>query len=198
MSRIVTMMSISVDGYLEGPGGDLEWHLVDEELHRHFNELLAPTAAFLEGRVTYELMADYWPTADEDPTSPATVKEFARIWRDKPKVVFSRTLDHVAENVPILREVDPDEIAAMRAAADGDLYVGGAELVEAFAREDLIDEYRLYVHPVVLGRGTLLFRPSAEPRWLDLVELRSFGSGVVLQRYDVRHRDVGQDGAIAL
>ena len=78
---------------MAGVDGDLGWHRVDDEVHRHFNEVLAGMSAFLDGRVTYELMADFWPTADQDPDAPAPVAEFARIWRDMPKVVFSRTLE---------------------------------------------------------------------------------------------------------
>src|SRR3712207_7700338 len=86
-------MSVSLDGYFEGPDGDLGWHLVDEELHAHFNHQIAGMSAFLDGRVDYELMASYWPTADQDPDASPPEKEFAAIWRDMPKIVFSRTLE---------------------------------------------------------------------------------------------------------
>src|SRR5438552_7418933 len=93
MRRIVLMMSVSLDGYIEGPNRELDWHLVDDELHTHVNEVLSGMGAFLNGRVTYELMAGYWPTADADPSATAPMIEFARIWRDMPKVVYSRTLE---------------------------------------------------------------------------------------------------------
>ena len=92
MRKIVVHMMLSLDGYFEGPDHDLSWHLVDEELHAHFNEQLATMSAFVEGRVTYELMEAFWPTADQDPDSPPTMREFAGIWRAVPKIVFSRTL----------------------------------------------------------------------------------------------------------
>ncbi len=76
------MMSVSLDGFFEGPNSELDWQLVDDELHRHFNDWLGKADAFLDGRVTYKLMAGYWPTADADPDSPPVVAEFARIWRD--------------------------------------------------------------------------------------------------------------------
>lgn len=94
MGRIVLMMSVSVDGYFSGPNGELDWHRVDDEVHAHFNEVLGAMAAFLDGRRTYELMAAFWPTADRDPSSTPPMVDFARIWRDMPKVVYSRTLDH--------------------------------------------------------------------------------------------------------
>ena len=92
MRRIVLMMSVSLDGFIEGPNHEIDWHLVDDELHRHFNTCSAGWARFLDGRVTYELMAGYWPTADADPDAARTDAEFARIWRDMPKIVYSRTL----------------------------------------------------------------------------------------------------------
>src|SRR5207248_1635743 len=86
--KLILMMSVSLEGFFEGPDRELDWQLIDDELHRHFNQELASMAAFLDGRVTYELMAEYWPTADRDPSSSAPVAEFARIWRDMPKFVF--------------------------------------------------------------------------------------------------------------
>jgi dihydrofolate reductase len=184
MRRLVLFMSISLDGFFEGPNRELDWHLVDEEVHRHFNEVLGPMGAFLEGRVTHELMAEFWPTADQDPAASAPVVEFARIWRDMPKLVFSRTLQHADWNATIVRDVVPDEIRALKAEPGGDLVVGGANLAATFVRHDLIDEYRLYVHPVVLGQGRPLFARSDTPIDLTLRETRRFGNGVVLLRYE--------------
>jgi dihydrofolate reductase len=183
MGSVVVSLSISVDGYFEGPNREIDWGLVDDELHQHFNDALSTAAAFLEGRVTYELMAAFWPTADADPANPAPVREFARIWRDTPKIVYSRTLQHVDGNARIAREVDPDEIRRLAAGSDGELVVGGPQLAAEFRRHDLIDEYRLYVHPVVLGRGHPLFPPSSSPTELRLLTTRTFGNGVVLLHY---------------
>jgi len=107
MRKIVLMLSVSLDGYFEGPNGELDWQLVDDELHEHFNEVLGAMRGFLSGRVTYELMAGFWPTADEDPTSTKPMVEFARIWRDMPKIVFSRTLRRADWNTEVRHEVDP-------------------------------------------------------------------------------------------
>ncbi len=187
MGRIVVRMSVSVDGFFEGPDGDLSWHLVDDELHTHFNEQLAEMSAFLEGRVDYQLMDGYWPTADEDPGSPAPVRQFARIWRETPKVVYSKTLDRVGDNATLVREVVPEEVRALAAQADGDLALGGARLAAAFQEHGLVDEYGIYVHPVVLGRGRRLFEPGQELD-LRLVQTRTFGNGVVLLRYEAGQR----------
>jgi dihydrofolate reductase len=180
--KIFVMLSMSLDGFIEGPGRDISWHRVDDEVHRHFNEVLAGAGAFLNGRVTYELMAGFWPTADADPASTAPMAEFAGIWRDKPKIVFSRTLARADWNTTVAREVVPAEIARLKAEPGGDLALGGADLVATFLRLGLVDEYRVYVHPVVVGGGTPLFPPGAALD-LRLAETRAFGNGVVLLRY---------------
>ena len=183
MRKIVLHMTVSLDGFFEGPDHDIGWHLVDDELHTYVNEHLAPMSAFLEGRVSYELMEGFWPTADQDPEISPPMREFAGIWRDMPKIVFSRTLEHVGENAEVRREVDPDEIRALKEEPGGDMAVGGADLADTFRRHDLIDEYRLYVNPVLLGRGRQLFGPAGTPSDLRLVETRTFGNGVVLLRH---------------
>ncbi|MDX3456963.1 dihydrofolate reductase family protein [Streptomyces sp. ME02-8801-2C] len=186
MRKVVLMMSISLDGYFEGPNREIDWHLVDEELHRYFNQKAKAMGAFLEGRVTYQLMADFWPTydagAEADSTDPMV--EFAGIWRDMPKYVFSRTLEHADWNTTIVREVVPEEIRALKAQADGDMAVGGAELAAEFLRHDLVDEFHLCVHPVLIGRGRPLFTEADHLTRLQLVETRTFGNGVVLLRYE--------------
>ena len=187
MRKLIWMMSVSVDGFMEGPDRELDWHMVDDELHRHFNEQLAAMGAFLDGRVTYELMAEFWPTADTDPSSTGPMVEFARIWRDMPKIVYSRTLERADWNATLVRDVVAEEVMELKAQPGGDLVLGGADLAASFMRHDLIDEYRLYVHPVVIGRGKPMFRPSDAKINLQLAETRTFGNGVVLLRYERRN-----------
>lgn len=182
MRKIVLMTSVSLDGFFEGPERELDWPLVDDELHAHFNEHLAGMGAFLMGRVTYELMDAVWPTADADPSSTGPMVEFARIWRDMPKVVYSRTLERADRNTTVVREVIPEEVRALQAGPGGDLSLGGGDLAATFLRLDLIDEYRFYVHPFAIGRGRRPF-PSDTRLELRLLETRAFGSGVVLLRY---------------
>ena len=183
MKKIVLWMSISVDGYFEGPDRDLNWHRVDDELHQDFNDRLAAMSAFLDGRITYELMADFWPTADEHLSSSAPMAEFAGIWRDMPKIVYSRTLERADWNATVVREVVADDVHRLKAGPGGDLALGGADLAATFRRLDLIDEYRLYVHPVILGAGRPLFPPSERPTELRLVDTQQFGNGVVALHY---------------
>ncbi|MET7734686.1 dihydrofolate reductase family protein [Streptomyces sp. NPDC005402] len=184
MRKIVLMMSMSLDGYIEGPDRDISWHRVDEELHTHMNATVGSMGGLLHGRVVYELMADYWPTADADPDAPASVREFAPIWRNLPKVVYSRTLTHVDWNSTLVREVVPEEVRALKERPGGDLALGGAGLGETFLRYGLVDELRIYVHPVLIGRGKPLFPYTDTLTSLRLVESHTFGNGVVLLRYE--------------
>lgn len=180
------MIAVSLDGFFEGPERQIDWHLVDDELHRHMNEVLRPMGAFLHGRVTYDLMADYWPTADADPANAGPVAEFADIWRSMPKYVYSRTLSQadVGWGSTVVRDVVPEEVAALKAEPGGDLVVGGADLAASFLRHDLVDAYRIYVHPVRIGRGRSPFPPFATPEPLRLTGTHAFGNGVVLLSYE--------------
>ncbi|MFI6035253.1 dihydrofolate reductase family protein [Streptomyces sp. NPDC051315] len=186
MRKIVLMMSVSLDGYIEGPDRDISWHRVDDELHRHFNDSIRPLGGLISGRVTYDLMAAYWPTADADPAAPAWVAEFAGIWRDIPKYVYSRTLEHADWNTTIVRHVIPEEVRALKEQPGDDLALGGADLAAAFLRHDLVDEIRLYVHPVLVGRGKSLFPETDATTSLHLIESHTFSNGVALLRYAVQ------------
>lgn len=184
--KLILMSGVSVDGFIEGPNREIDWHMVDEELHQHFNDEIATMGALLGGRVTHELMAAFWPTADEDPSNPPSMIEFARIWRDMPKFVYSKTLEKADWNTTIVREVVPSEVEELKAQTGGDLLLGGADLAVSFMEHDLIDEFRIYVHPILIGRGKPLFSGSDTKQILRLAETRTFGNGVVLLRY-LRH-----------
>ena len=184
MRKIILSLSVSLDGFMEGPNHEIDWHRVDEQVHSHFNEQLGAMSAFLSGRVTHELMAEFWPTADQDPASTPAMVEYAGIWRETPKYVFSRTLQQADWNTTILRDVVVDDILALKAQPGGDMALGGADLAATFRQHDLIDEYRLYVNPVLLGRGKRLFQDLDSKVDLRLVGTRTFGNGVVLLQYE--------------
>ncbi|MFF3844919.1 dihydrofolate reductase family protein [Streptomyces sp. NPDC002328] len=183
MRNVVLTTSVSLDGFIEAPGRDISWHRVDEELHQHFNDFLRDTGAFLSGRVTHQLMVDYWPTADQGPDVSAVEADFAAIWREKRKLVYSRTLERADWNTTIVRDVVPEEVRALKEEPGGDLILGGAHLAAAFLRQGLVDAFRIYVHPVLVGAGTPLFTEAA-PADLRLVETRTFGNGVVLLHHE--------------
>jgi dihydrofolate reductase len=181
MRKLIFSMSVSVDGYIAGPGGDIEWGAPTDELHRFHNDRVRELGGHLLGRRLYETML-YWET--EDPTWGPTERDFAAVWQPLPKVVYSTTLDEVVgSNVRLAREVVAEEIAEMKAQPGKDLGVGGAALAATFSRLGLIDEYELFVNPVVLGAGTPYFGALEHRIPLELVETRTFGSNVVFLRY---------------
>lgn len=184
MRKIVVHLSVSLDGFFEGPDRDLSWHRVDDEMVASIDEYLATTSAFLFGRVTHQNMADFWAGADEDPGNGEPVRDFVAIYRRIPRIVFSRTLEQVEWATEVHREVDPQAIRSLQQQPGGDMTIGGADLIDTFRRHDLIDEYRLFVNPVLLGRGRRLFADGEVPTGLRLAEVRQFGNGVVLLRYE--------------
>ena len=183
MSRVIYSMMVSLDGFVARPNGDLDWANVDEELHTFANQQERETGTILYGRRLYELMAASWPTADRNPPAPAVEVEYARLWRDKPKIVFSKTLEQVAWHATLMRDVVADEITRLASQPGNDLSLGGPDLAASFMRLGLIDEYRPIVHPVVLGRGIPSWPTSATTLSLRLIETRTFASGVVYLRY---------------
>ena len=128
-------------------------------------------------------MAAYWPTAESDPTATPVTLEFARLWNATPRIVFSTTLDSVDPGSRLVSGDVGDELARLRTEFKGDLSVGGPTLASAFIRRGLVDEYRLVVHPVILGAGTPFFPPLDAPLDLTLLETRTFASGVIAVRY---------------
>jgi dihydrofolate reductase len=182
MRKVIYSMSVSLDGFIAGPGGEIDWSVPDEELHRFHNEHVRELGAHFCGRRLYEVML-YWETADENPSAPEHVLEFARIWKSLPKIVFSKTLERVEGNSRLVRDGIADEVARLKEQPGADLAVGGAGLAAAFMKLGLVDEYRLFVNPVVLGAGTPYFPALDERIGLELVETRTFGSRVVYLRY---------------
>jgi dihydrofolate reductase len=185
MRKVIYSMSPSLDGFIAGPGGEIDWSAPDEELHRFHNERTRELGAHLCGRRLYETMV-YWETAHEDPSIAEHALEFARIWQQLPKVVFSTTLETVEGNARLARRGIAEEVATLKEQPGKDLGVGGAGLASAFMRLGLIDEFRLFVSPVVLGGGTPYFPALDERIDLELVETRTFGSRVVYVRYRAR------------
>jgi dihydrofolate reductase len=181
MRKLIYSMGVSLDGFIAGPGGEIDWSAPDEELHRFHNQQVRELGAHLCGRKLYEVMA-YWETADQNPSAPEYELEFARIWKALPKIVFSRTLEEVEGNYRLVREGAAEEVARLKAEPGKDLAVGGAGLASSLIRLGLIDEYRLFVSPVVLGRGTPYFPALEERIDLQLLETRTFGSRVVYLR----------------
>jgi dihydrofolate reductase len=183
MRKVIYAMSVSLDGFIEATNEDLSWSFPDEELHKHFNELESTIDIHLYGRRLYENMAAYWPTADENPSALQHEIEYAKIWKNMPKIVFSKTLDQVGWNSRLVRGNIAEEVNKLKAQPGRNLGIGGAEIASTFMQLGLIDEYQLYIYPVILGAGKPMFRQLADKIDLQLVETRTFGGGVVLLRY---------------
>ncbi len=182
MRKLIYSMGVSLDGFIAGRDGEIDWSAPDEELHRFHNQQTREMGAHVCGRRLYEEMA-YWETADEKPSAPEHELEFARIWKDTPKIVFSRTLESVEGNARLATDVVADEVAKLKQEPGNDLAVGGAGLAATLVRLNLIDEYRLFVSPVVLGGGTPYFPATDDRINLELVETQPLGSGVTYVRY---------------
>jgi dihydrofolate reductase len=182
MRKLIYSMGVSLDGFIAGPAGEIDWSAPDEELHRFHNEQMREVGGHLCGRRLYEEMV-YWETADRDHSAAQPVLEFARIWQALPKIVFSTTLRQVEGNATLLDGGLAEEVRRLKEQPGRDLAVGGAGLAGVCTRAGLVDEYRMFVSPVVLGGGTPYFPALQERIELELLETRTFGSRVVYLRY---------------
>ncbi|MGD0809743.1 MAG: dihydrofolate reductase family protein [Acidimicrobiales bacterium] len=187
MRRVTYSMGVSLDGYIVGPDGGFDWTAPDEEVFAFVTAEIREVAVHLLGRRLYETML-YWETADQDPSLAGSMLEWAAIWKALPKVVFSTTLSAVQGNARLATGGLAEEIERLRAEpGEGNIAIGGAALAAEAAALDLIDEYRAKVYPVLVGGG-LPFFPQRERRVdLELVETRTFRSGVVYLHYRLAH-----------
>lgn len=193
MRNLILSMMVSLDNRTARADGDLDWFRTDGDFEVEMLELLHDVDGILLGRVSYELLGAYWPTAgtataDEAPggfTSKERQVAFAERMNTLPKIVYSRTMSRPTWGpARVVREVLAEDVAKMKREADKDLVLfAGATLASAFINLDLIDEYRLMVHPVVLGRGLPLFENVEREHRLRLVRAKTFSSGVVLLHY---------------
>ncbi len=184
MGKLIYNLNVSLDGFVETVDHGLDWSVVDDELHTWFNDRSRSLDAELYGRRIYELMAAYWPTAASDPAVTEPEREFARIWNAMPRIVFSTTLDSVRPGCRLVAGDVADRLAEIRSEFQGDLGVAGATLASAFIERGLIDEYRLVVHPVILGAGRPFFPALRDRIGLRLIETHTFKSGVVYLGYE--------------
>jgi dihydrofolate reductase len=188
MRKVIYSPMVSLDGFVAGPNRELDWVSIDEELHTYINQQHGAIDTYLFGRRMYEVML-YWETADSDRSNPEYVLEFARIWKSIHKIVFSKTLEQVQGNATLSRGDIAAEIARLKAQPGKNLDVGGATLAATLMRLGLIDEYWLYVQPVILGDGTPMFPPLDNPIKLRLIETHPFHSGVFLLRYEQANQE---------
>jgi dihydrofolate reductase len=182
MGKLIYSMGVSLDGYIAGPDGRFDWAAPDEELHRFHNEQTRQLSGHVCGRRLYETMR-VWDEVDERSESGATELEFARIWQALPKLVFSRTLEDVGANATLVKGDAVEEATRLKEKAGGPLAVGGAGLASTLVGAGLVDEYGLFVSPIVVGGGTPFFPSLESAQDLELLETRTFSSRVVYLRY---------------
>jgi dihydrofolate reductase len=180
--KLIYSMSMSLDGFIYGPDGNFDWGAPDEELHRFHNEQVRTLGGHLLGRRLYETMK-YWETAHEDPAATDYALEFAEIWTALPKVVFSHTLDEVVGNTRLAQSGIAEEVAELQDRSGKDVAIGGADLAAEAIKLGLVDDFRLFVYPVVVGGGKPFFPSVNQIVHLNLVETQTFASRVVYIRY---------------
>jgi dihydrofolate reductase len=183
VGKLIYSLNVSLDGFAAEPDGGLEWAVVDEEIHSWFNEQTRTLDASLYGRRMYELMAGYWPSAEDDPSATDVEQEFSRIWKPLPKIVFSSSLESVEHNARLVQGDVATVLSDVRREFDGDVDVSGPNLAGQFVQRGLVDEYSLVVHPVVLGAGTPFWPQLEAPLPLRLVERHPFASGAEARTY---------------
>jgi dihydrofolate reductase len=183
MSKLIHLIHISVDGYIEGPNGEFDWPTMGPELSAYSIGLNNQVGTLVYGRVVWELMASYWPNVESLSDDEHDLK-FAPIWRRTPKVVFSRTLKEADHNTRVVGDNLVEEINALKKASDKDLLLtGGSSLAASLTEHRLIDEYHVAVHPVVLGGGRPQFPADARRVPLALIDAQTFDARVALLRY---------------
>ncbi|MGA9390190.1 MAG: dihydrofolate reductase family protein [Candidatus Sulfotelmatobacter sp.] len=177
MRKVIVSNLASVDGFFEGSNKELDWHVVDDEFFAYAKDMLRNADTLFFGAVTYQLMAAYWPTAPSD--------EIAERMNNLPKVVFSRTLKSLDwNNSRLVSHNIPEEVSKLKQQAGKDIVVlGSAELASSLLQWGLVDEYRVIVNPVLLGKGRPLFTDITERIRLKLLATKVLASGVVMLSY---------------
>src|SRR2546423_405361 len=179
MAKLIYSAMASLDGYVEDERGRFDWAAPDEEVHAFVNDLERPVGTYLYGRRMYETMV-FWESPPDLPDEPPVVQDFAEIWQAAEKIVYSRTLATVAsDRTRLERAFDPEAIRRLKATADRDLTVGGPELAAQAIAAGLVDEYHLFLVPVLVGGGKRSLPDDNVRATLELLAERRFRAGTV-------------------
>jgi dihydrofolate reductase len=182
MAKLIYVLNVSLDGYIADQDGKIDWAVPDEEFFSFINDLERPVGTYLYGRRLYELM-HVWETDPAAAAQSPAAGEFAEIWQAADKIVYSRTLEAASTTrTRIERDFDPEAVRQLKAAAERDLTVGGPTLGAHAIAAGLVDEYHLFVWPVVVGGGKHFF-PDRVRLQLELLDERRLGNGEVYLRY---------------
>ncbi|HEX4678803.1 MAG TPA: dihydrofolate reductase family protein [Gaiellaceae bacterium] len=180
MAKLIYSAITSLDGYVADESGNFDWAAPDTEVHAFVNDLERTAGTYLYGRRMYETMV-YWETAPDG--QPPVVQDYKEIWQAADKIVYSTTLETVSSaKTRLERDFDPEAVRQLKAEADRDLTVGGPGLAAHAIRASLVDEYHLFVNPVVIGGGTRALPDSVRVN-LELLSERRFANGVVYLQY---------------
>jgi dihydrofolate reductase len=182
MAKLIYSAITSLDGYVADENGNFDWAAPDEEVHRFVNDLERPIGTYLYGRRIYETMV-YWETAHTLPDQPPFIQDFAGIWQAADKIVYSKTLETLSSaRTRIERDFDPEAVRQLKATAGRDISVGGADLAAQAIKAGLVDEYHLFLTPIIVGGGKQSL-PDNVRLELELLDERHFGNGVVHLHY---------------
>lgn len=186
MGKVIFFNLTSLDGYFEGPDRDINWHIVDDEFNDFATQQTGEFGALLFGRVTYELMASYWPTEDARQNDPA----IAEIMNRLPKIVFSKTLKKVEwENTRLVSDNFVEVVTKLKHESGKDIAIfGSSDLAVTFIEQGLVDEFRIMVNPIVLGDGKPILQGIKTRLSLRLLKTRTFKSGNVLLYYEPEYK----------
>ncbi len=175
MRKLIAAINMTLDGFCDHTAG-----IADDELHLHYNELLSNADTLLYGRITYQLMESYWPTVVKNPTGNKPMDEFAVLIDNIPKIVFSRTLKNVDwKNAKLAKQGIKAEVLKLKQQSGKNILAGSPSLIVELTQLDLIDEYQLCVHPIILGNGLRLFKNINDRINLKLIKTKIFGSGSI-------------------
>ncbi len=184
MRKIIFLMHTSLDGFVARPDGDMTWVGYNDELEQYVHALHASTDTAIYGRVTYEMMANYWPGVLLDPESTAGALDHARWATDATKIVFSKTMNSTDwENTVFMTDIVAEELQKLKEQPGKDLWLlGSPSIAQEFMRSGLIDEYRININPIIIGQGIPLFTDTSEIK-LRLIEAKTLQDGIVALRY---------------
>jgi dihydrofolate reductase len=182
MAKLIYSGIMSLDGYIADKDGTFDWSAPDPEVHAFVNDLERPIGTYLYGRRMYEVMSP-WETG---PNEPPYVRDYTEIWRSADKIVYSKSLQSVSSaRTRLERRFDPESIHSLKATSERDLSIGGAELAGHAIRAGLVDDYHLFLTPIVVGGGTP-YLPAGVRLSLELLDEHVFDNGVVHLHYASR------------
>jgi dihydrofolate reductase len=183
MRKVIMFNLITLDGYFAGINGDISWHQVDEEFNKFSIQQLQTSGGLVFGRITFQLMANYWPTKQANEDDPIV----AELMNSVPKYVFTRTLQRVEwNNTQLMRGEAVEEMKVLKQQPGKDLFIfGSANLSQAFIQNRLIDEFQILINPIILGNGMPLFTNKGKYLNMNLINNKTFKNGNILLDYQL-------------